>query len=167
LRIYCDTSVLPHNVSRHNDDKSQREFAELNKLMQKYPLFGSHLNGYEAGKTKDEILRGQLMIDVDALQKVPNDQKLLGFSVQISQYTCINSPIISDVQDEAIRAELMKRGLEQRDAEHITQAVCNNCDVFLTRDEVSIITPHRRWLEQRFPSLKIRLPSELVEELFQ
>jgi len=82
---------------------------------------------------------------------VPHDQKLLGFNIQISQYTCINSPIISDVQDEAIRAELM---------EH-----CNNCDVFLTRHEDSIITPHRHWLEQKFPGLKIRLPSELIAEL--
>jgi len=56
----------------------------------------------------------------------------------------------------------MTHGLEQRDAEHITQAVCNNCDVFLTRDEDSIITPHRHWLEQKFPGLKIRLPSELA-----
>jgi hypothetical protein len=80
---------------------------------------------------------------------------LLGFNIQISQYTYFNSPIISDVQDEAIRAELMKRGLKQRDAEHITQAVCNNCDVFLTRDKG--IRKRRDWLEQRFPGLKIRL----------
>jgi hypothetical protein len=56
----------------------------------------------------------------------------------------------------------MRHGLEQRDAEHITQAVCDNCDVFLTGDEDSIITPYRHWLELRFPSLKICSPSELV-----
>jgi len=128
-------------------------------------MFGSHLVRYEAEKTKDEIRRGHLIVDVDGLQNVPNDQKLLGFNIQINRYSCINFPIISDVQDEAIRAELMERGLKLRDAEHITQAVCNNCDVFLTRDEDSIITPHRDWLEQRFSGLKIRLPSELVAEL--
>ncbi len=58
--------------------------------------------------------RGHLIIDVDGLQNVPNDQKLLlGFNIQISQYICINSPIISDVQDEAIRAELMERRLDE------------------------------------------------------
>jgi len=128
-------------------------------------MFGSHLVRYEAEKTKDELQRGYLIIDVEALQKVPNDQKFLGFNIQISQYTCLNSSIISEVQDETIRAELMKRGLKQRDAEHITQAVCNNCDVFLTRDQDSIIARHRDWLEQRFPGLKVRLPSELVAEL--
>jgi hypothetical protein len=157
--------VLRHNISRHNDEKSQRELAALNQLAEKYPMFGSHLVRYEAEKTKDEIRRGHLIVDVDELQNVPNDQKLLGFNIQITQYTCINSPIISDVQDEAIRTELMKLGLEQRDAEHITQAVCNNCDVFLTRDEDSIITPYRLRLEQKFAGLKIRLPSELIAEL--
>ncbi len=165
MKIYCDTSVLRHNISRHNDEKSQRELAALNQLAANYPMFGSHLVRYEAEKTKDEIRRGHLIVDVDGLQNVPNDQKLLGFNVQINQYSCINFPIISDVQDEAIRAELMERRLKRRDAEHITQAVCNNCDVFLTRDEDSIITPHRDWLQQRFSGLKIRLPSELVAEL--
>jgi hypothetical protein len=163
LRIYCDTSALRHNISCHSDEKSQRELAALNQLTETYPLFGSHLVRYEAERTKDEIQRGYLIIDVDELQNVPNDQKLLGFNVQISQYTCINSPIISDVQDEAIRAELMECRFKQRDAEHITQAVCNHCDVFLTRD--GGIHKRRDWLEQRFPGLKIRLPSELVSDL--
>jgi len=70
--------------------------------------------------------------------------------------------MISDVQDEAIRSELIAHGLEQRDAENITQAVCNDCDVFLTRDERTIINPQRAWLEQRFPKLKVWLPSELL-----
>jgi hypothetical protein len=37
--------------------------------------------------------------------------------------------------------------------------------VFLTRDEGSIIKPYRQWLEQRFPNLRIGLPSELLKEL--
>lgn len=135
MKIYCDTSALPHNISRHNDKKSQIELAALSQLREKYPFFGSHLVRYEAERTKDEIQRDHLIIDVNELENVPKDQKLLGFNIQINQYSCINSPIISDVQDEAIRAELMERGLKQRDAEHITQAICNDCDVFLTRDE--------------------------------
>jgi hypothetical protein len=99
LRIYCDTSVLRHNISRHNDEKSQRELTALTELAKKYPMFGSHLVRYEAEKTTDKIRRGHLIIHVDELQNVPNDQRLLGFNVQISQYTCINSPLISNVQD--------------------------------------------------------------------
>ena len=47
----------------------------------------------------------------------------------------------------------------------ITQAVCNGCDVFLARDERTIITTHRGWLETRLPTLKVRLPSEILGEL--
>ena len=77
----------------------------------------------------------------------------------------VTYPLISDVQDETLRKELMARGLKQRDAEHLTQAVCNDCDVFLTRDEKSIIKPHRKWLQNRFPKLKIMRPSELLKLL--
>ena len=60
--------------------------------------------------------------------------------------------------------QVAKRHRLQRDAEHLTQAICNNCEYFLTRDEKSIIRPYKQKIEERFASLKIRLPSELVEE---
>ena len=78
---------------------------------------------------------------------------------------CISYPLVSDVQDEAIFRELENRGLGLHDAQHITQAISNNCDVFLTRDWKTIIRKHRPWIEQRFPTLKIFRPSELVTEL--
>src|SRR5207244_4202637 len=62
LRIYCDTSALRHNISRHNDEKTQRELAALTQLLGKYPMFWSHVVRYEAEKTKDEIRRGYLII---------------------------------------------------------------------------------------------------------
>ena len=98
-----------------------------------------------------------------ALKPILKDEKLLGFNATSGPYggfTC--HPIIADVQDETIRNELIARGLKPRDAEHITQAVCNNVDVFLTRDEKTITRGHRAWLEQRFPKLKVWLPSELL-----
>jgi len=125
-------------------------------------MFGSHLVLHEAMNTKNERKRNQLSAEHAALEPIPKDEKLLGYNTITDQYggfACC--PMISDVQDEAIRTELIAQGLKQRDAEHITQAVCNDCDVFLTRDEKSIINPHRAWLEQRFPKLKVCLPSEL------
>jgi hypothetical protein len=87
----------------------------------------------------------------------------LGIHTQTDQYGgFVSSPLISDVQDEALRDELINRGLTRRDAEHITQAICNGCDVFLTRDEGTIIKPHGQWLESRFPGLKVWLPSQLL-----
>jgi hypothetical protein len=58
----------------------------------------------------------------------------------------------------------MDRGFKQRDAEHVTQAVCNDCDAFLTLDK-RILAKHRKeWLEAH-RSLKMRRPSELLAEL--
>jgi hypothetical protein len=165
LKIYCDTSVLPENI-RGADLKSQKESNAVEEL-QKLGIFdmhGSHLIRYEVMNTKDESKRNQLLAEQAALNPIPYDEKLLGIQTTTTDLYggFVSYPMISDVQDEAIRAELIERGLELKDAEHITQAVCNKCDVFLTRDENTIINPHREWLHQRFPNLKIMLPSELL-----
>ena len=163
MKIYCDTSTLPHNI-RYADQKSQLELAALKQLAERYSMFGSHIVLYELMKTTAEIQRNNRIVDYKALEPIPKDEKLLGIRTQTDPVGgFVNCPIISDVQDDTVRDELIKRGLEQRDAEHITQAVCNDCDVFLTRDEETIIKPHRPWLEKRFPNLKVLLPSELLE----
>jgi hypothetical protein len=167
MQIYVDTSALPSNIRRHSDDaKSQEDLAAYSELAKRFPMFGSHIVRYEADMTKDQTRRNSLIIDFKALEPIQKDERLLGFNYVEDQYSgFVTHPLISDVQDEALRQELMDRRLTQRDADHITQAVCNNCDVFLTRDEKSIIIPHREWLENRFPKLKIMRPSELLASL--
>src|SRR5262245_5126632 len=165
LRIYCDTSTLPENISGA-DPKSQKELRAIKELRKLGMMFGSHLVLCEVMNTKNERKRNQLSTEHAALAPIPKDEKLLGYNTTTDWrggFACC--PMISDVQDEAIRAELIAQGLEQRDAEHITQAVCNDCDVFLTRDERTIINPHRAWLERRFPKLKVWLPSELLASI--
>ena len=165
MKIYCDTDTLPHNI-RHVDRKSQGELAALQQLAEKNLMFGSRAVLRELMNTTKQTLRNYLIVDYEALEPIPKDEKLLGFYMQTDQYGgCITNPMISDVQDERLREELTQHGLKLRDAEHITQAVCNGCDVFLTRDEHTIINRHRAWLETRFPTLKVRLPSELLVEL--
>ena len=161
VKVYGDTNTLPDNTR----DPDELAALERLRLDRRVAWFTSHLVHHEAAKTPDEGKRSRLVGQHADRQPVPKDAKLLGFRVQIDRYTCLNSPMISDVQDETVRAELMTRGLEQRDAEHITQAVCNDCDVFLTRDSRTIIKRHRPWLEQRFPNLIVRLPSELERNL--
>jgi hypothetical protein len=87
----------------------------------------------------------------------------------------IANPLVQDIQQPEIFEEIyqkMKRRTSRttdfqmrRDAEHLAQAISNVCDVFLTRDYKTIIGPMREWLEEKYPSLRIRLPSELVAEL--
>jgi hypothetical protein len=164
LKIYCDTSTLPENI-RGADAKSQRELSAVRELQELGigAMFGSRIVRYEVMNTKDESRRNQLFAEQAKLKPITKDEKLLGFQKTTDQYGgFVRNPMVSDVQNDAIRDELIARGLEQKDAEHITQAVCNDCDVFLTRDEDTIINPHREWLHQRFPNLKVWLPSELL-----
>jgi hypothetical protein len=158
MKIYRDTNTLLGNI---RDETELAAVTELERLG--LTMFGSHIGRSEAMNTKDENKRRQLVNQHDRLERTPKDEKLLGFNVttdHLGGFVC--SPMISDVQDEQVRAELMQRGLEQRDAEHIAQAVANDFDIFLTCDKNTIINPHRKWLEQRFPKLKIRLPSKLL-----
>lgn len=165
LKIYCDTNTLPGNI-RHADQKSQDELAAMKQLDEKYLLFRSRVVLREVTNTRDETQREYLIVDYESREAVPRDEKVHGIHTQTDQYGgFVGQPLVSDVQDEAICHELIDRGLERRDAQHITQAICNDCDVFLTRDEETIINPHRQWLEKRFPTLKIWRPSELLEEL--
>jgi predicted nucleic acid-binding protein len=165
MKIYVETSCLRSNI-RHPDPKSQKELAALEQLAERYSLFGSRLTLREAMATAKKTQQDSLILDYKALQPIPKDERLLGFNSQSDRYGgFISYPLIADCQDETLRKELMEYGLEPKDAEHLTQAICNDCEVFLTRDEATIIHPHRQWLEQRFPNLKIRLPSELLNEL--
>jgi hypothetical protein len=158
MKICRDTNTLPGNIRGETELAAIMELEKLGLTM-----FGSHIGRYEAMNSKDENKRRELVNQHDRLEKTPKDEKLLGFNVvtdHLGGFVC--SPIISDVQDEQVRAELMQRGIEQRDAEHIAQAVANDFDIFLTCDKNTIINPHGKWLEQRFPKLKVLLPSELL-----
>jgi hypothetical protein len=155
MKIYCDTDCLPSNAT-------PEELAALNALSLNPCLtfMTSHLVNDEAGKTKSEGKRDRLLQEHKAGYPVPNDEKVIGFNAQFSQYGFVGYFSLSDVQDESIRDELVQRGLRQRDAEHVAQAVSNGCDVFLTRD--GGIHHRRPWIEKRFPGLKVRRPTELA-----
>ncbi len=165
MKIYCDTNTLPHNI-RDPGYNIQGERDALKELADKFDLFSSKFVLKEVMKTCDETQRDYLIVDYRALKPVPKDERFQGAYTLFDQYGgYIENPLISDVQDEALVNELTDQGLKNGDPEHIVQAVCNECDVFLTCDKKTIIKPHREWLEKRFPTLRIRLPSELLDEL--
>jgi len=177
-KIYCDTSTLAPNI---RDQKSLPELEALKglrKLCQagKITMYRSHIVRGELERTKNVELREQLKADYELLDGVLQDERLLGFHTTFDQHGgFVSYPLISDIQDpkifEEIYQELQRRMPSapdfqaQRDAEHLTQAICNGCDVFLTRDCKTIIEPAGQWLEQRFPPLRVRLPSQLLAEI--
>jgi hypothetical protein len=173
VKIYCDTDTLFHNVKRQEQEaKTRKELVAINQLLDcwrrgKILMFGSLANLREIERTKNAEHLANLRADYDQLRQTPKDERFLGTDEIITDPHggFIENPLVSDVQNEEILSELADKGLEVRDAQHITQAICNLCDVFLTRDEDTIIKPQRQWIENRFPPLKVRTPSELISEL--
>ena len=171
MKLYCDTDTLLHNIQRHGDQNDvRREMEGLEELLQRrrtgtLTIYRSRVVLRELERTADEDQRARLRADYESLEQIPQDERVLGFNNVIDLHGCSSCyPLVSDVQDEAICSELQAHGIDLGDAQHITQAVCNNCDVFLTRDEGTIIS-QRAWIEERFPGLKVRRPSELLDEL--
>jgi hypothetical protein len=165
LKIYCDTDTLVNNIRRHQTPKEQNELDALDKLLSRYRagdvvLYRSAVNLRETERTADQEQRRKLLEDYTQLTPIPEDVKYLG-SYSLPGGT--TGVMASDVQDDAMRDQLCQIGLKRKDAEHLTQAICNHCDVFLTRDERSIIK-HRVKIEAHFP-IKVRKPSELVAEI--
>jgi hypothetical protein len=72
----------------------------------------------ELTATGNEALRQDLLTDYEALESIANDEKVLGFDTQDDPLRgFITNPLVSDVQDEPLRDQLMQRGLSQRDSD--------------------------------------------------
>jgi hypothetical protein len=177
-KIYCDTSTLAPNI---RDPHSLPELEALKRLRAlreagHCSMFRSHIVQGELERTQNAKQRELLKADFELLDGILHDQKLLGFNTTFDQLGgFVTFPLISDIQDsqmfEEIYQELKHRipsapdFQAQRDAEHLTQAVCNGCDVFLTRDYKTIIKPIGQWLERRFPPLRVRSPTQLLADM--
>src|SRR5439155_1154889 len=73
------------------------------------------------------------------------------------------APIITDIVDEALFADLRGLGLDDSDAKHLMYAVTNACDRFVTLDPDFL--NRRAALEARCPSIRILRPAGLAAEL--
>jgi len=169
--IYCDTDSLFSNPKRHKEDaKAQREAAAISRLLDYHPsgkltMQRSNVALRELEETGNPIQQDNLRRDFLELVPIAKDEKVLGFdNLQSDPYGgFVSNPIISDVQDEPLAERLESQGLPKRDAQHLAQAISNNADVFLTRDEPHFINK-RETLEKQF-KIKIRRPSELLLEI--
>src|SRR6266498_3072744 len=83
------------------------------------------------------------LLNTPHLKPIPNDEKLLGIHTTTDQYGgFVSSPMISDVQDEAIRAELIERGLNKKtlNTSHRLCATNAMCSSPATKTRLSILT---------------------------
>jgi hypothetical protein len=165
--IYCDTDTLWHNIKRQEaEPDSQKELVALECLLASRGddclMYRSRVDRSELENMRDPQQREGLRRDYESLAPIPRDENPIGFYNQMDHVGTVSmGPIVLDIQDEALYLELCKRGLKHRDAQHLTQAISNSCDVFLTRDNG--IIAHRDWLMTQ--GIRVRRPSELISEL--
>src|SRR3974377_1725240 len=108
LKVYGETNTLFGNAS---------DPAELSALKQltgdaRVNLVTSNIVGYEAANTPDETKRDVLVADHKGREKIHMGEKLRGFQSYGDRSGWICYPLISDVQDEELHAEIMKQGIK-------------------------------------------------------
>jgi hypothetical protein len=118
----------------------------------------------EVERTRDEEKKKRLKAGISQIDNVRDSGRLRGFNSQdLGRYGFISSPLMSDVLDPSIFAQLTAFGFKKSDSTHFVNAVCNKCDVFLTTD--LDFMKYRSDLESHYRQIIIRKPSELLSEL--
>ena len=139
MKVYFDTNTISPNIEQ--DPTEQNALEELRQRAKKAELgiveMSSNVALRETEKTRDEERRQELRKDYSRLTPVTKDERVLGSHSQSDQYGgLVSYPLVSDVQDEDILSELFKLGFDKNDghdrhdAQHLTQAICNECDIF-------------------------------------
>ena len=75
----------------------------------------------------------------------------------------VTMPMVEDVPDERIFAELSGMGLDVMDARHLTVVIHNGCDVFLTMDKK--VLRCRAEIAARYRTIDVMKPSDLWTRL--
>ncbi len=118
----------------------------------------------EQERTKDPAKRAKLEAARGEVSAVATDHVVLGFQTEMgTQGTTVVGPLVTDVVDEALFADLTAIGLEAADARHLMYAATNACVRFVTLDRDFL--DRRSALQARCQSMHIVKPSELAAEL--
>ena len=167
MKVYLDNVIVSALV---RDDLASSDEQRALKLLQEHLNFGkleivtSRESWREQDRTRCEKTREELRSSRDKTPVVSGDHKLLGFnSVDLGYRGFISSPLITDIVDEAMFAELRAVGLKSGDARHLMYALCNGCVCFVTTDPDFL--NRRLAIEAAYPKIRIMKPSEMLEEI--
>jgi hypothetical protein len=167
MRVYLDNVAASGRVI--GDLEPATEMEALRRIERAHSdgtleMVTSRESWREQERTRDPVKRATLEAARGEILTVTKDHVLLGFSHLYGAYgTTAVSPMITDLVDESLFAELRRIGLCEPDARHLMYAVANTCDRFVTLDPDFL--DRRTALEARFSSLRIVRPSELAADL--
>jgi predicted nucleic acid-binding protein len=167
VKVYLDNVIASALV--RNDLALQEEQRSLMTLQEhrnfaSLEIVTSRESWREQDRTRCATTREALRAARDKTPVVSEDHILLGFnSVDLGYRGFISSPIITDIVDEGMFAELKAIGLKSEDARHLMYALCNGCVRFITTDPDFL--DRRSKIEAVYPNIRIMEPSEILEEI--
>jgi hypothetical protein len=166
MRVYLDNVIVSGRV---RGDLRSDQMTAVQKLVAadkagQINFVTSKETEREQNRTTDPAIRSKLQADRSNVPLVEKQDRLLSFHFQQDQLGgFVTYPLISDIVDEELFANLRKEGLEEADARHLMYAISNGCDRFITTDPHFI--DRRERLKALCGSLIIQAPSELAAEL--
>jgi hypothetical protein len=171
LRVFLENTVVSTRT-RHNC--GQEELAAIDQLYEWNKSGEIDLGEYELGTsrhTQREMERApaqhqaKLKSALEGLDIAKDDHKVVDSHAQTDPLGgCISNVFSTDTPDEELYSKLRGTGLDEDDAKHLLYAVGNKYERFVTLD-IKHFLSRRHKLEKLCPSIRIRKPSELVEEL--
>jgi hypothetical protein len=165
IRVYLDTNLLGPNAKDYADEALAVREIEDGRAGGRWSLewVVSRRTANELEKAPLER-REALKAAYDAAIKLEDDHRVKGFSNQdLGAMGYSSNPLVTDVPDEQIFADLCAMGFKAMDARHLTVAIHNKCDVFLTCDKR--IVKRREEFQRRYATIRILKPSELLDLL--
>jgi hypothetical protein len=165
--VYLDNMIvcaITERDLRADKQESLDELVVIEKRRDTIRFQVSYEAQREVERTRDEEKKKRLKAGISQIDNVQENSRLLGFNAQdLGRYGFISSPLMSDVLDPTIFAQLTAFGFKKSDSIHFVNAVSNKCAVFLTTD--TRFMTYRSDLESHYRQIIIRKPSELLSDL--
>lgn len=167
MKVYIDNDVASAIKKRDLPEPEQSALDRVLELESQgviTTMFSAeHLREMERYKGPVDLKAG-----LEGREKVERDHEVLGSAETRDQFGGGASyPLVTDIVDQELFDRFESVGLERSDNLHLTYAVADGCQVFLTHNSLDFINNGRRDALQEASGrkIKIRLPSELVGDI--
>ena len=139
MRVYYDNAIASGRVTQDLAPEAEMSALREIELAHERHLIKrvtSRESWREQDRTRDSDRRSRLEGARAEVSVVQSDHMLLGVVNQMGLLgTTFATPMISDIVDPVLFADLKELGLKDADARHFMYAAANNCDRFVTLDE--------------------------------
>ncbi len=165
IRIYLDNDIAS-SISRR--DLEVMELAAVDQLLDANRH--SHVSVEVSRQSWREMERAPakyhegLKSGIKGLSVLRDDHTVLGSHTNVDQFGgCVCNPIVTDIVNDQLFADLCAAGLKCDDAKQLMYAAHNGCQFFITCD--GGILARRNKIEVLWAAIQVCRPSECVEQL--